>query len=506
MKKKIRIGLSINKRYYDPAFLISMNVRDIKHIEKVYKCGLKKTGLERDEYDKDFYKQLEKDHPELSKIVYDAVWNVLCSYWAEKRVDPCVQALNFSEYHFKDGFFTVAPLKDNNELEIELLRFPTYSANQKTVKELKKFLSSLGAKKFRIGRFCDDYDMMFNRFHLFINEKGKLITIETIDYPYKEGEEPNQKDKEYYDITGETFLDRVLLLPQKYDNYNLFISCVCEDYIKRVSKVLDFCAISPVEEADGVGISFMGVDDYDFAEEDNRYYTHFIIEDPLAEELVKNWEFETLLNCCERYSVKNNKEEPWDYHVIKLEDENIHVELWSDLYLSNLCILSLSSLYNGVYFMRSHFCGVFRGYSQSPDELDEDGWFSDSNIVITNDVNNKYYDPFQINVYFANLSDNQVKFGKKTSGGENTYKIKVKTQEELMDYLAGVYYQFVDDFNEQRGDIAEAVQMVYISNLKDLITKNYIEICGMKTIRTIYNKVIKTPWKANMGHIFSIDE
>ena len=83
--------------------------------------------------------------------------------------------------------------------------------------ELKNVLKDVKATNVRFGGFCDDYSLLPTHYQIGISENGKTICI--LDSP-----DVNGIEGEVYDQT--TMLNKIMSLPEAYNDYDLFLSGV----------------------------------------------------------------------------------------------------------------------------------------------------------------------------------------------------------------------------------------------------------------------------------------
>lgn len=288
--------------------------------------------------------------------------------------------------------------------------------------ELKNVLKDVKATNVRFGGFCDDYSLLPTHYQIGISENGKTICI--LDSP-----DVNGIEGEVYDQT--TMLNKIMSLPEAYNDYELFLSGV-EDtsesstsIVVKTIKVVRFLN-TPGDESQ-IGICLLGpVRNSDTT---SVYYTEIVIEDEKALELVKSDEFVSLLDAY--FPTLNGYD-----HLYYLDDENgkLTINSYSDQAHSDMFLAMLDGQFSGVYFRRVCLDGT---ESIGP--------------CLTNDWKGKYWKPYFLKVTFADTRDCQTKCGTHVCCSDNSeYYISLmfETESEREEFIK----THRDEINEGLGD------------------------------------------------------
>ena len=288
--------------------------------------------------------------------------------------------------------------------------------------ELKNVLKDVKATNVRFGGFCDDYSLLPTHYQIGISENGKTICI--LDSP-----DVNGIEGEVYDQT--TMLNKIMSLPEAYNDYELFLSGV-EDtsesstsIVVKTIKVVRFLN-TPGDESQ-IGICLLGpVRNPDTT---SVYYTEIVIEDEKALELVKSDEFVSLLDAY--FPTLNGYD-----HLYYLDDENgkVTITTYSDQAHSDMLLAMLDGQFSGVYFRR-----VCLDDTESIDPF------------LTNDWKDKYWKPYFLKVTFADTRDCQTKCGTHVCCSDNSeYYISLmfETESEREEFIK----THRGEINEDLGD------------------------------------------------------
>ena len=286
--------------------------------------------------------------------------------------------------------------------------------------ELKNVLKDVKATNVRFGGFCDDYSLLPTHYQIGISENGKTICI--LDSP-----DVNGIEGEVYDQT--TMLNKIMSLPEAYNDYELFLSGV-EDtsesstsIVVKTIKVVRFLN-TPGDESQ-IGICLLGpVRNPDTT---SVYYTEIVIEDEKALELVKSDEFVSLLDAY--FPTLNGYD-----HLYYLDDENgkVTINLYSDQAHSDIFLTMLDGQYSGVYFQRTCLDGT-------------------ESVYFTNDVESKYWKQYFLKITFADTRDCQTKCGthvRCSDNGEYYISMMFETESEREEFIK----THRGEINEDLGD------------------------------------------------------
>ena len=286
--------------------------------------------------------------------------------------------------------------------------------------ELKNVLKDVKATNVRFGGFCDDYSLLPTHYQIGISENGKTICI--LDSP-----DVNGIEGEVYDQT--TMLNKIMSLPEAYNDYELFLSGV-EDtsesstsIVVKTIKVVRFLN-TPGDESQ-IGICLLGpVRNPDTT---SVYYTEIVIEDEKALELVKSDEFVSLLDAY--FPTLNGYD-----HLYYLDDENgkLTINSYSDQAHSDMFLAMLDGQYSGVYFQRTCLDGT-------------------ESVYFTNDVESKYWKQYFLKITFADTRDCQTKCGthvRCSDNGEYYISMMFETESEREEFIK----THRGEINEDLGD------------------------------------------------------
>lgn len=288
--------------------------------------------------------------------------------------------------------------------------------------ELKNVLKDVKATNVRFGGFCDDYSLLPTHYQIGISENGKTICI--LDSP-----DVNGIEGEVYDQT--TMLNKIMSLPEAYNDYELFLSGV-EDtsesstsIVVKTIKVVRFLN-TPGDESQ-IGICLLGpVRNPDTT---SVYYTEILIEDKKAVEAVRSEEFISLLDA---YFPSL----PGYDHLYHIDDENgkVTITFYSDQAHSDMFLAMLDGQFSGVYFRRVCLDGT---ESIGP--------------CLTNDWKGKYWKPYFLKVTFADTRDCQTKCGTHvccSDNGEYYISLMFETESEREEFIK----THQNEINEDMGD------------------------------------------------------
>ena len=287
--------------------------------------------------------------------------------------------------------------------------------------ELKKVLEGVKAANVRFGGFCDDYSLLPTHYQIGISENGKTICI--LDSP-----DVNGIEGEVYDQT--TMLNKIMSLPEAYNDYELFLSGV-EDtsesstsIVVKTIKVVRFLN-TPGDESQ-IGICLLGpVRNPDTTP---VYYTEIVIEDEKAlKDSLTSDEFISLLDAY--FPTLNGYD-----HLYYLDDENgkLTINSYSDQAHSDMFLAMLDGQYSGVYFQRTCLDGT-------------------ESVYFTNDVESKYWKQYFLKITFADTRDCQTKCGthvRCSDNGEYYISMMFETESEREEFIK----THRGEINEDLGD------------------------------------------------------
>ena len=287
--------------------------------------------------------------------------------------------------------------------------------------ELKNVLKDVKATNVRFGGFCDDYSLLPTHYQIGISENGKTICI--LDSP-----DVNGIEGEVYDQT--TMLNKIMSLPEAYNDYELFLSGV-EDtsesstsiVVKTIKAVrflntpgdesqIGICLLGPVRNPDTTPV----------------YYTEIVIEDEKAlKDSLTSDEFISLLDA---YFPPLNGYD----HLYYLDDENgkLTINSYSDQAHSDMFLAMLDGQYSGVYFQRTCLDGT-------------------ESVYFTNDVESKYWKQYFLKITFADTRDCQTKCGthvRCSDNGEYYISMMFETESEREEFIK----THIDETQEGVGD------------------------------------------------------
>ena len=287
--------------------------------------------------------------------------------------------------------------------------------------ELKNVLKDVKATNVRFGGFCDDYSLLPTHYQIGISENGKTICI--LDSP-----DVNGIEGEVYDQT--TMLNKIMSLPEAYNDYELFLSGV-EDtsesstsIVVKTIKVVRFLN-TPGDESQ-IGICLLGpVRNPDTT---SVYYTEIVIEDEKAlKDSLTSDEFISLLDAY--FPTLNGYD-----HLYYLDDENgkLTINSYSDQAHSDMFLAMLDGQYSGVYFQRTCLDGT-------------------ESVYFTNDVESKYWKQYFLKITFADTRDCQTKCGthvRCSDNGEYYISMMFETESEREEFIK----THRGEINEDLGD------------------------------------------------------
>ena len=287
--------------------------------------------------------------------------------------------------------------------------------------ELKNVLKDVKATNVRFGGFCDDYSLLPTHYQIGISENGKTICI--LDSP-----DVNGIEGEVYDQT--TMLNKIMSLPEAYNDYELFLSGV-EDtsesstsIVVKTIKVVRFLN-TPGDESQ-IGICLLGpVRNPDTTP---VYYTEIVIEDEKAlKDSLTSDEFISLLDAY--FPTLNGYD-----HLYYLDDENgkLTINSYSDQAHSDMFLAMLDGQYSGVYFQRTCLDGT-------------------ESVYFTNDVESKYWKQYFLKITFADTRDCQTKCGthvRCSDNGEYYISMMFETESEREEFIK----THRGEINEDLGD------------------------------------------------------
>ena len=307
------------------------------------------------------------------------------------------------------------------------------------LQELKTILADIKATNVRFGGFCDAYGLLPTQYQLRISDKGKTINLmNDVDLG------GHKFEGEIYDDT--TFKDKILTLPDEYNDYDLYLSGT-EDTSEQstviVIKEIKTARILHVSaNKDCLGVCLLGpVVDFNSVP---VYYTHVLIEDDSAKELIKSQKFELIMEsyCPALYGYD---------HLFWLDesDGTVSIDMYTDQAHSDMLLAMLDGRYSGVYFMR--MC------------LDDT-----ESTYLSNDINNKYWMPYYLKVVFADTRDCQQKCGLNTyctENGQVCIDLLFETETEREDYISAYRHEI----NESVGDKVYKWDKELFSDIMQLI-------------------------------------
>ena len=287
--------------------------------------------------------------------------------------------------------------------------------------ELKNVLKDVKATNVRFGGFCDDYSLLPTHYQIGISENGKTICI--LDSP-----DVNGIEGEVYDQT--TMLNKIMSLPEAYNDYELFLSGV-EDtsesstsIVVKTIKVVRFLN-TPGDESQ-IGICLLGpVRNPDTT---SVYYTEIVIEDEKAlKDSLTSDEFISLLDA---YFPPLNGYD----HLFNVDDDNgkVTITTYSDQAHSDMLLAMLDGQFSGVYFQRTCLDGT-------------------ESVYFTNDVESKYWKQYFLKITFADTRDCQTKCGthvRCSDNGEYYISMMFETESEREEFIK----THRGEINEDLGD------------------------------------------------------
>lgn len=289
--------------------------------------------------------------------------------------------------------------------------------------ELKNVLKDVKATNVRFGGFCDDYSMLPTHYQIGISENGKTICI--LDSP-----DVNGIEGEVYDQT--TMLNKIMSLPEAYNDYELFLSGV-EDtsesstsIVVKTIKVVRFLN-TPGDESQ-IGICLLGP--VRNPNTTSVYYTEIVIEDKKAQkDSLMSDEFISLLDAY--FPFLNGYD-----HLFNVDNENgkLTINSYSDQAHSDMFLAMLDGQFSGVYFRRVCL-----------DDTESIG------PCLTNDWKDKYWKPYFLKVTFADTRDCQTKCGNRvrcSDNGEYYISMMFETESEREEFIK----THQNEINEDMGD------------------------------------------------------
>ena len=308
--------------------------------------------------------------------------------------------------------------------------------------ELKNVLNDVKATNVRFGGFCDDYSLLPTHYQIGISENGKTICI--LDSP-----DVNGVEGEVYDQT--TMLNKIMSLPETYNDYDLFLSGV-EDTSERSTSIVVKTIITvrmlnvPGDESQ-MGICLLGP-----VRNPNTtpvYYTEIVIEDKKAVEPVRSEEFISLLDA---YFPPL----PGYDHLYHIHDENgkTIITFYSDLAHSDMFLAMLDGQFSRVFFRR--VC------------LDDTESIGPSR---TNDWKGKYWKPYFLKITFADTRDCQTKCETHvycSDNSENYISLMFETESEREEFIKTHQGEINEDVGDKiykwDRDIIPAIFQLIIGN------------------------------------------
>lgn len=289
--------------------------------------------------------------------------------------------------------------------------------------ELKNVLKDVKATNVRFGGFCDDYSLLPTHYQIGISENGKTICI--LDSP-----DVNGIEGEVYDQT--TMLNKIMSLPEAYNDYELFLSGV-EDtsesstsIVVKTIKVVRFLN-TPGDESQ-IGICLLGP--VRNPNTTSVYYTEIVIEDKKAQkDSLMSDEFISLLDAY--FPFLNGYD-----HLFNVDNENgkLTINSYSDQAHSDMFLAMLDGQFSGVYFRRVCL-----------DDTESIG------PCLTNDWKDKYWKPYFLKVTFADTRDCQTKCGNRvrcSDNGEYYISMMFETESEREEFIK----THQNEINEDMGD------------------------------------------------------
>lgn len=308
--------------------------------------------------------------------------------------------------------------------------------------ELKGVLKGVNATSVRFGGFCDDYSLLPTQYQMGISENGKTICI--LDCP-----DVNGIEGEIYDQT--TMLPQLMSLPEKYNDYDLFLSGV-EDNSERSTSIV-IKSINAVRMLNTPGDESLGICLLGPVWNPNTtpvYYTEIIIEDEKAlKDSLMSDEFISLLDA---YFPPLNEYD----HLFDVDDENgkVTITTYSDQAHSDMLLAMLDGHFSGVYFRR--IC------------LDVSESISPS---LTNDLKGNYWKPYFLKVTFADTRDCQTKCGTRvccSDNGEYYISLMFETESERDEFIKTNRGEINEDFGDKiykwNKNVIHAIMQLIIGN------------------------------------------
>lgn len=289
--------------------------------------------------------------------------------------------------------------------------------------ELKKVLEGVKTANVRFGGFCEEYCLLPEQYQLGISESGKTICI--LDSP-----DVNGIEGEVYDQT--TMLNKIMSLPESYNDYDLFLSGV-EDTSERstsivVKTIKDVRVLNTPGDESQIGICLLGP-----VRNPNStpvYYTEIVVEDKKAQkDSLMSDEFISLLDAY--FPFLNGYD-----HLFNVDNENgkLTINSYSDQAHSDMFLAMLDGQFSGVYFRRVCL-----------DDTESIG------PCLTNDWKDKYWKPYFLKVTFADTRDCQTKCGNRvrcSDNGEYYISMMFETESEREEFIK----THQNEINEDMGD------------------------------------------------------
>lgn len=289
--------------------------------------------------------------------------------------------------------------------------------------ELKNVLKDVKATNVRFGGFCDDYSLLPTHYQIGISENGKTICI--LDSP-----DVNGIEGEVYDQT--TMLNKIMSLPEAYNDYELFLSGV-EDTSESstsivVKTIKDVRVLNTPGDESQIGICLLGP--VRNPNTTSVYYTEIVIEDKKAQkDSLMSDEFISLLDAY--FPFLNGYD-----HLFNVDNENgkLTINSYSDQAHSDMFLAMLDGQFSGVYFRRVCL-----------DDTESIG------PCLTNDWKDKYWKPYFLKVTFADTRDCQTKCGNRvrcSDNGEYYISMMFETESEREEFIK----THQNEINEDMGD------------------------------------------------------
>ena len=308
-----------------------------------------------------------------------------------------------------------------------------------TLKELKDFIRSIGQSVDRIAGFCDNYEQMFDRCHIEV-EDGEVVIDTSFDV---------EEDSHFTPVSEA--IAHLMALSSECDDYPVIKSGL-DNEEERVILHRHVRSAKVVQSAQGIGICLRGRETLRFIDEeyalDNcavAYHVEIIIEDPKAQKL--NEEFAEFLygccnRCCDDICYDDNA-----WNISNYGDVTI-LDFVADEATSDNLIALITGTFDGVYFSRTPLtCAT---------EVER----------LCNDSAGKYYGPLQAMVYPAYVPDKDLLNGPpylREIATSICYAKECASKDEMKQFIAS------HNPDEAVGDLVRRITTSYIDDPIDLI-------------------------------------